>query len=194
MCTYLIYFVFRFNSKYGKFFFTIGIVAVMIISGGRVNPVRTGVDVIYDSDIIKAVQEINSEEQGKWIVADMDSKISNYILMAGVPVISSTNTYPNLDRWRLIDEDSKYEDVYNRYAHITVNLYKHDEEIDNKFVLTFLDSFTINLSVDDLKTLEVKYIFTSTDLEDFNSDNINFEEVYDDYGYKIYRVNYTVEE
>ena len=194
MCTYLICVVFGFTSKYWKFFFTVVIVAVMILSGWRVNPVRTGVDVIYDSDIIKAVQDINSEERGKWIVADMDSKISNYILMAGVPVINSTNTYPDLDKWKLIDEDSKYEDVYNRYAHITVNLYKHDEEIDNKFVLTFLDSFTINLSVDDLKTLEVKYIFTSTDLEDFNSDNINFEEVYDDYGYKIYRVNYTVEE
>lgn len=190
MCTYLIYFVFRFNSKYGKFFFTIGIVVVMILAGWRVNPVRTGVDVIYDSDIIKAVQDINSEEQGKWIVADLDSKLANYILMAGVPVINSTNTYPDLDKWKLIDENSEYEDVYNRYAHITVNLYENDDEIDNKFILTFLDTFTVNLSVDDLKTLEVKYIFTGTDLEELNSDNMNFEKVYDDYGYKIYKINY----
>lgn len=190
MCTYLIYFIFRFNSKYGKFFFTIGIVAVMIVSGFRVNPIRTGVDVIYDSDIIKAVQEINSEEQGKWITADVFHFASNYILMAGVPVINSTNTYPDLERWELIDEEKEYEDIYNRYAHITVNLYQDETEIQDKFILTFADSFTVNLTPEDLETLDVKYIFTTSDFESMSSDDIEFEEVYNDYGYKIYKLNY----
>lgn len=65
MCTYLIYFIFRFNSKYGKFFFTIGIIAVMLVSGFRVNPIRRGTDIIYESDIIKNVQKLNSEEERK---------------------------------------------------------------------------------------------------------------------------------
>lgn len=190
MCIYLIYFVFRFNSKYGKYFFTIGIIGVMLISGFFVNPIRTGIDVIYDSDVIKAVQEINSEEEGKWITVNLSFVNGNYILMAGVPVINSTNTYPDLEKWGLLDEDEKYLDIYNRYAHITINLYQDDEEIENKFVLNLADSFTVNMTVEDLETLEVKYIFTTDDLEEFSSDNIIFEEVYNDYGYRIYRLNY----
>lgn len=190
MCTYLIYFIFRFNSKYGKFFFTIGIVAVMIVSGFRVNPIRTGVDVIYDSDIIKAVQNINSEEEGKWITANVTHVNSNYILMAGVPVINSTNTYPALDRWEMIDKNNQYEDVYNRYAHISINLCQDESEIQDKFVLVSADAFTVNLTPEDLETLDVKYIFTTSDFESMSSDNIEFEEVYNDYGYKIYKLNY----
>lgn len=42
--------------------------------------------------------------------------------MSGASVINSTNTYPDLEKWSKIDEEGKYEDVYNRYAHINVEI------------------------------------------------------------------------
>ena len=110
--------------------------------------------------------------------------------MAGVPVINSTNTYPNLERWELIDENKEYVDVYNRYANIAVDLYKTDKEIEEKFSLIAADMFRVNLSTNDLETLDVKYIFTSEDLNDFDTEEVDFEEVYNNYGYRIYRLNY----
>ena len=110
--------------------------------------------------------------------------------MAGVPVINSTNTYPNLERWELIDENKEYVDVYNRYAHIAVDLYKTDKEIEEKFSLIAADMFRVNLSTNDLEILDIKYIFTSEDLNNFDTEEVDFEEVYNNYGYRIYRLNY----
>lgn len=149
--------------------------------GAIVNPIQKGVDVIYESEIIKAVQNINQKEAGKWIVEGTGFPMPNYILMAGVPVINSTNTYPDMDKWHLIDTEKKQEEVYNRYAHINVSLVK-DENIQEKFTLVQADLFEVKLSSKDLKTLDVKYIFTVNELE-------GFEKLYEYEQYKIFKVN-----
>lgn len=190
MCSYLFYFLFRYKAKYANYLFTIGITFVMIMAGGTVNPIRKGVDVIYESDIIKEVQVINHEENGKWIVEELDFPKMNYLFTSGVQVINGTNTYPELNRWRKIDTEDKYEDVYNRYAHIRVKIEKEQKNIKEKFVLTFADAYTVYLIPNELKTLEVKYIFTTNDLEKFTTNEVQFQKKWSNETYKIYKVNY----
>jgi len=184
ICIYLIYFVLRYKAKYANCMFCSGMIIIMLISGARVNPIRKGVDVDYDSDIINSVQKITSEEEGKWITDNID--FSNYILMAGVPVINSINVYPNLERWQLIDVNKEYEEVYNRYAHIIMNI-TNDRKAE-KFVLKSLDLFTVNIFPEELKLLDVKYIVSQRELEEFNTAEIIFEKLYNDYGYFIYKI------
>ena len=188
MCIYLFYFALRFNTKYANYLFSIGIMFVMIMGGATINPIRKGVDIIYKNDIIKEIEKVNQEKQGKWIAEGFDFPIPNYLLMAGASTINSTNTYPDLERWQMIDEKRKYEDIYNRYAHIKINLVQSEDNYDNKFILKQADVFEVNILPEELKKLEVEYIFTPNELEKFETEQIRFEKIYSNNNYNIFRI------
>ena len=190
MCINLFYLILRYKAKYAKLFFTFGIVFVMIMAGATVNPIRTGVGVVYDSEIIKEIQYINDEDSGKWIVEELGFPIANYVLMAGVPVINATNTYPDLDKWHMIDTELEYEEVYNRYAHIIIKLKKSEQDFEDKFELIQSDTFVVNLLPEDLRELDVKYIFTSNKLQEFNTEYISFDLIYNYKNYYVYKIVY----
>ena len=185
---YLIFFALNFDKKYSKLLFTLGILFTMFISGFLVNPVRTGVSVIEDSKILKEVKKIDKEDSGIWISEGFNFPVNNYIAMAGVKTINVTNTYPDLKKWHKIDPDKKYEDVYNRYAHITMNYVI--EEPNEKFILVQPDLFIVNVTAEDLKKLNVKYVFTKNNLDE----NSIFSKVDVIDEYKIYRRDYLDEE
>lgn len=188
MSLYLCYFALRYQAKYAKYLLASGMIFVMVMAGATVNPIRKGVGVVYDSDIIKAVQEINAKEEGKWITEELGFPIANYLLMAGVSVINCTNTYPDMERWQQIDQENKYEDVYNRYAHIGIKIRKEESEYEEKFKLMNSDAFDVYIVPKELEKLGVKYIFTVNELEKFNTDEITFEKIYSGYGYSIYQI------
>lgn len=188
MCVYLFYFILRYKAKYAKYLFACGITFVMVMTGGTINPIRSGVDVIYDSEIIKEIQKINEKEQGKWIVESLGFPYGNYLLMAGAATINSTNTYPDIQKWYKLDEEAKYEDIYNRYAHIIMNLKGSEDEYENKFELVHPDTFLVNVDLQDLQELDVKYIFTLNDLEKYQTENIKLELIYNYENYNIYQI------
>lgn len=198
MCTYLFFFVLRISSKYSKALFSIGVIFVVLMAGATVNPLRYGVTDITESPILQAVKRVNSEENGIWLVTDMPYPIPEYLVMAGVPLINSTNTYPFLERWKMFDEEGKYEDIYNRYAHIRIYIVSSEEEYINengtytndKFEQTTNDSFKMYILPDELKKLNIKYVFSIADLENRDTENTKFERLDDVNGYKIYKVNY----
>lgn len=185
-CLYLFYTVLRYNSKRCKYFFLIGMIGVMLLCGSMVNPLRFGSSIFTKSEILRNVKKIDKEDPGIWITVNEDYPINNYIAMAGVKAINVTNTYPDLDKWYKIDKSKKYKSIYNRYAHITINL--ENEEKKDKFVLTNPDVFEFNASLKDLDTLNVKYIFTRKDLEELNNDEYTFTELYKYDEYKIYKI------
>lgn len=190
MCIFLFYTILRYNKKVCKYLFTMGIVFVMLFSGGLVNPIRTGAKPIVQSEVFDNAKRIDKEDTGIWITEGYPYPINNYIAMAGVKTINVTNTYPSLKTWYKIDPDKKYEDIYNRYAHINMYL-KNEDEIEEKFIkMNGSDYISIDITTEDLKKLNVKYIFTGNDLEKFNSDNIEFNKKYEYNNYKIYKVLY----
>ena len=188
----------RISSKYSKALFSIGVIFVVLMAGATVNPLRYGVTDITESPILQAVKRVNSEENGIWLVTDMPYPIPEYLVMAGVPLINSTNTYPFLERWKMFDEEGKYEDIYNRYAHIRIYIVSSEEEYINengtytndKFEQTTNDSFKMYILPDELKKLNIKYVFSIADLENRDTENTKFERLDDVNGYKIYKVNY----
>ncbi len=185
--TCIFYLLFRFQAKYMKGILCCGIIPIMIISGGMVNPIRKGIDVIYNSEIIKQIQSIQKQENGKWIVEGESYHTGNYILMAGIPIINSTNTYPDMEKWHMIDTENKYEKVYNRYAHITIKIKNKDEIPEKKFKLIDPDSFEVNITPQELQKLEVKYIFTGNNLEKYSNNEYKFEKITNINQYNIYK-------
>lgn len=161
------------------------ITIIMFISGATVNPVQKGLNVIYNNKLVNQINNINCSNNGTWIVEGLGFPFNNLPIMAGAPVINSTNSYPNLDRWRMINSSEECEKIYNRYAHINIDL-QNDQK--TKFTLLQSDVFKIDLNINDLSILGVKYILTKNDLDRFSNKNIHFENIYSDNGYKIYKI------
>lgn len=164
---------------------------IVFVAGLFVNPVVSGLDGIYELNVIKKIQQINTAENGLWIVdsgAEIGFPIINLPLMAGAPTINSTNVYPTLERWHLLDPDGSEEEVYNRYAHISMNLTGVDHETN--FVLKSPDLFEVNLNLNDLEKLEVAYVFSKRDLSMLSNEKVSFDELADENGFKIYAINY----
>ena len=115
--------------------------------------------------------------------------VKNIFPMYGLKTINSVNIYPNIELWKRIDEDGKYEDIYNRYAHIKMVI---DSRIDNaEFILQRPDSFIVKITEDDLKSLEIKYIVRNVYEKDLVLNNgIIVNEIYKDNLYKVYKLDY----
>lgn len=189
MCMYLFFFALQYNTKYGKYFFTLGIIGTMLIAGGAVNPISSGIDVIYNSPILQAAQNINENEEGLWLADALAFPCPNYLEMAGCPVVNATNIYPNLDLWKSLDKNNEYEDIYNRYSHVYMEI-RNEEDIQEKFVLVSADSIQVFITPEELKQMNIKYIFTVRVMEEFEKENQNFDLIYNENNYHIYKVNY----
>lgn len=165
--------------------FAIFMIIIMCISGLLVNPIRVGVDVIYEADISKAIQEIaKNDKDANWIYEG--NGYPNILIANGAKTINSTNVYPKLETWYKIDKEKKYEDIYNRYAHISIYL---QDTKETSFELSSPDSFIISLNENDLITLEIKYVLTKNNLKIFDNENIKFNEKYHDEYFYIYEVD-----
>ena len=162
--------------------FTLFCAVVMAVSGGLVNPVQKGVDVIYQNELIQSIMSVAEKDHGLWIV-EGGYPMTNVPILAGAPTINSTNVYPNLDRWQLLDPDGQYEDVYNRYAHIAVDLTTEKTRFD----LIQADSLLLTLNFKDLKILNVKYILTAEDYSSQECADMGYQLIAQDEGYNIYQ-------
>ena len=164
--------------------FSIAMIIVMIFAGGLVNPIRIGTGEIFKSDISNKIQEIvKQDKEAIWIYEGPG--MPNILIANGAKTINSTNVYPQMDLWNKIDENKQYEDIYNRYAHIQINL---QNTVDTEFKLLTPDSFLINLNDEDLEKLNVKYILTKNDLTSLNDDNMVYDKKYQNDYFNIYEV------
>lgn len=150
------------------------VVVFMCITGALVNPICRGLAPIYAKEVSKAVTKINNEDPGKWVA--IDNLVGGDFLNAnGVKVFNSTHHYPDLKMWRSLDENGEYENIYNRFEHIIVNI------VDEKtsFELVQDDVITVNINIDDLYKTGIKYLVINKSLDEFNKDGKEkFKEMY----------------
>ncbi|MGV8906552.1 MAG: DUF7657 domain-containing protein [Acetobacterium sp.] len=166
-------------------------IGIVFISGMFANPVVSGLGVIYNQDIINDIHEVVENNDGLWIVdsgAEMGYPLINIPIMIGAPTINSTNVYPNLERWHLLDPGRSDEDIYNRYAHISIDLIGDAPE--TKFVLNSADLFTVQLKTADLKVLKVRYVLSKRDLSPLSNDSVKFSPLKSGNGFVIYEIKY----
>lgn len=163
-------------------------IVVMIISGILVNPIEKGLGSIYNKKLSKEILKIeNKNPRSNWIA--LNSGINGQFLIAnGVKSINSVHVYPDIYMWEKIDKNKKYKKIYNRYAHITIQLTKQKTE----FILDAPDAFTVRLNLNDLEKINVKYILSTENLSKYKSEKLIFYKIYFnklDSTY-IYRIDY----
>lgn len=161
-------------TKLKRVFF--GMMAVVIfMSGMTVNPIVKGVGAIYNKTLSKAIIEIEKSDPDSIWLAEGDGAKGEFIYANGAKAINGTHFYPAISTWKKLSKNYDDEIVYNRYAHIRIKLTNDD----TKFTLENPDAFRIDLNVDELKNLNIKYIVTKNDLSDILSENnIKFKELY----------------
>ena len=97
-----------------------------------------------------------------------------FVQMFGAKSIDGVRFYPDRQLMSKIDKQNQYEDVWNRYAHLKYSLTNENTSMTTPVP----DNVNINLNINELKDLNVKYILTTRDLnKEFGS---SFTEIYQD--------------
>ena len=138
----------------------------VIFTGVLVNPVQQGADFIYENPLIQSIAEINGEEEGVWLVEGLAYPMNNIPLFVGASTINSTSYYPDLDRWRQLDPDGDQQYLYNRFAHIQVNLTETGASWFEEGEAG--DRLTVWLDISDLEKMGADYILTGNALEQYD--------------------------
>lgn len=151
--------------------------------GMGVNPIMVGLDAVLSKPAAKKVQEIVSEDSDAIWIGTSGSVSGNFLLACGAKTINSVNYVPNFEMWKKLDPDKKYEEVWNRYAHINIELSGKDE---SEYRIDQADSITMSLCKADFDKLDIKYILSQTEISGQWSQYL--EEIYDEAGVWIYKV------
>lgn len=156
----------KFRKKNCSFIAVLLIVIISMVNGIMVNPVRKGLDSVYDIDWLKEINKV-CDKNGKdelWAVECSNLNTLPYTnagLLCGVRTINATAIYPNPELWKMFDPYGGNSHVYNRFSHIGICIKESGEP---EFELITEDSFKVYMTIDDLKNAGVTYVTGLTDL------------------------------
>ncbi|MBR2753950.1 hypothetical protein IKD82_02205 [Candidatus Saccharibacteria bacterium] len=144
-----------------KLFF-IGMGMLIAISGMTINPISRGVSALFDHPLEEKIYEIAEGDREAYWVASGDIRLSSIGIANGARVINAVNFYPDFKKWELIDPEGERDEIYNRYAHIKIEM-TNDE---TKFIPgPTADIFTLKLNYKDSLKWPIKYLVTAGKLE-----------------------------
>lgn len=150
------------NTQKTNKILSVYLLGIAILSGMTVHPLSKGVDIIYKKPLAQKIQQtVHKNKNSKWITVSTNYTIQNYVAANGAKIINSTNYFPNYILWKKLDPKNKYENVWNRYAHVTIDLVDTDTNVS----LLYPDAIKINLKKEDLCKINVNYIVTELDLD-----------------------------
>lgn len=185
---FFLYFCLLSNNEKSKNIWMYGTIALTLFSSFLANPIRHGIASVEKISVLKTLQEIHLQEPSAvWMIENLGFPINNTGLLVGAPTINSTNVYPNLDRWHLIDSERKYESVYNRYAHIVMKL---EDVSEPSFELLNPDQFLCTLSIYDAKKLGISYFMSNRAFHSYVHRG-DLKVLAENNGFYFYRINET---
>ena len=159
------------------------VAAIFILIGVAVSPVNSGIGALTEKPAAQKIQEISqAEPEAKWIGYG-NIIVGQYAVANGAPCITSTNYTPNMELWQKLDPEGKYNEVYNRYSHITLEF----TEGETEFVLLTADHMNLKLSYGDIEKTGCKYIFALSPISE-NSSIVDFKLVYNESNAFIYEI------
>ena len=134
--------------------------AFTLVSTCSVNPLYRGLSPLRSSEISSVIRRIHNENPDASWISYGNILFGNYLAANGAQVLNGTYYYPNLDFWHAFDPERKYENVYNRYAHVLIS------STDNNLEFELPQGDVVKMKISpcntELQKLNVKYfLFTS---------------------------------
>jgi len=173
-------------SKFKKAYMT-ACLYLLVMSGIVVmnaHPIMIGLDVFHSKPLYTAISELAVNRDEKWVSLDHVFYGPSFLIISGAPTLNSTNKYPNIELWSILDPEGQYEEVYNRYAHVTVEL----TDGDTTFELWHPDHFVVRISYGDLEKVDIRFIHTRYPLE--SNEIVTFTLLYNEGLSRIYSVEH----
>lgn len=169
------------------------LILIMFMSGAAVNPLRKDVDALDNIEWIQEIKEVGEKNSGDdsyesrlWLVDNERLPFNNLPLLAGRTTFNVTAVYPDLDKMKILDPTGKYNDVYNRYSHITTVIVDEGEPY---FELAGAeDAIIVYMTLEDAQKLGVSYITSRRDLSDFDTGQTKLVQINDSNSYYIYQI------
>lgn len=159
------------------------IIAVSLFTGLTVRPVMKGFDAIWSKPVAVAIQNIVANDpDGLWIGSGDFFIYPSFLVACGAKTENSNNTYPDMELFTQLDPMGEYEEIYNRYSHVQIEL---TEDVTS-FELVAPDSILIHLNEAKLLELGVDYMMTNYELTD--TQNCRFTNLYSANGVFLYHV------
>lgn len=172
------YFIFIFGYKKHALAFT---VIAILISGGTINPIAIGSGSLLKSELAIKVFEIEQSNPDSLWVINENFPYNNYLLNFGVKCFNAHNSYPDYNKWSKIDVHGSKKEIYNRYAHVSVEITKEKSDLE----LTASDAIKVTLNTQNIKDLGVKYILSKQEISQLGYKKIYTDEIS---GFSIYKV------
>jgi hypothetical protein len=97
-----------------------GLVAALFVlcalPHSQVNPVMRGLSVISDVPLVQAIKRFDPQRERRWAVFGslLHAQLAK---ISGRNVVDGSQYAPDLQSLKVLDQDGKHIDVYNRYAH-----------------------------------------------------------------------------
>jgi len=162
------------------------VTVISVTAGLFVNPVQVGLSDVEGNVLVREIEAVNTENPGKWIVADAASFTANNIpLLAGASTVNSTNIYENTELWKLLDSSGQHTDDYNRYMHFSVTV-GNNEEI--AYSLDAADHLSVTMNLENIKKTGAVYILSLSDLSGFSTEKDSLTLLFRNDAYYIYRL------
>ncbi len=191
----LFYLVLRGGHKKARPLFGALVLVVAFMGGAAVNPLRRGVDAVENVPWVREINEIgeSAENSGDgsydsrlWLVDSEFLPSSNLPLLCGRTTFNATAVYPDMETLGILDPDGRYNEIYNRYAHITSVIVAEGEA---RFESGGADDrFIVYLTLDDAKKIGVDYITSRRSLDGMETENTKLVRLNDSGEYYIYRL------
>lgn len=166
-----------------KWLLLFSLLPFIIVSGMTVNPVVKGIDVLIDKRLSQGIIGIvKKDPESKWI---SEGGLYNFPQMFGAHSLNSVRFYPDKTLMYKLDTRNSFENAWNRYSHMQVFLTKNETRMEAPVP----DVLNVQLGLDKLDSLHVKYVLTHRDLEkEYGS---KFQVIYgpDKDGIRIFRID-----
>ncbi|TAL59407.1 MAG: hypothetical protein EPN85_09430 [Bacteroidetes bacterium] len=145
--------------KWGRIAFFIALIP-FLIPNLLINPVSRGLDPITKHPIYTFMSGVKQRfSDGRWIVFGPNSPVvANLLKASGMRVFGGATLSPNIREMEILDEQKKYNEVYNRYID-QFNIIPAPKGTQPQFTLNFGDAITLAIPPCDykLKDIDIRY-------------------------------------
>ncbi|MFN2925937.1 hypothetical protein ACKX2L_03285 [Lachnospiraceae bacterium YH-ros2228] len=151
---------------------------ILISFGLQIHPIEIGTYAITSKPAYRNIRKlVKNDPQKKWIAVSDNIVVSNFVAACGAPIYNSVHYIPNMYFWHIVDPNGVKNNIYNRYAHIIVNLDDNNSSID----LLQPDTISLKITYEELEKLNIDYIASTKPLQ-----NQNVKQIYEEDGFYIY--------
>jgi hypothetical protein len=141
-----------FHQKH-RSWFPLLLIALLVLTTGRINPVMRGLAPLLDSEGFRTVEKIHrADPNAKWIVY-RDLALPELVKATGARVVNGFKIVPDLDFLHRFDPTRQANFVYNRYGHLVCELPEYPGQIAFKFVAA--DYYILYLSPGDFELRQI---------------------------------------